>query len=184
MNIRNVSCNDAEELLNIYAPYVLHTPVTFEYQVPDLSDFTDRVRETLTKYPYLAAQENGRITGYAYASPFKGRPAYSWSVETSIYVKADCHGQGIGSALYTALEKCLAAQNICNLCACIAYPNPESIAFHKNKGYELAAHFHSSGYKSGSWYDMVWMEKVLNPHEIPPKPFLPFPEIGENILNL
>lgn len=177
MKIRSAHPADAPALLDIYAPYVEHTRVTFEYDVPTPDDFADRIRRTLTGYPYLVAEENGILVGYAYASPFKERAAYGWSAETTIYVSEKRQRAGIGRALYTALEAWLAKQNVCNLYACIAFPNPSSIAFHESFGYRRAAHFTSSGYKQGMWVDIVWMEKELCPHEIPPKPFIPFREL-------
>lgn len=179
MHIRIATLKDAPELLEIYAPYVEHTAITFEYSVPTLEDFTTRVGNTLQKYPYLVAEENGSILGYAYASAFKTRAAYAWSVETSIYVKRGSHRCGIGQALYLSLEDILARQHVCNLCACIAYPNPKSIAFHERFGYRTIAHFHKSGFKKDTWYDMIWMEKELCPHTIPPLPFIPFPQLTE-----
>ena len=76
-----------------------------------------------------------------------------------------------------SLEECLTAQHVCNVCACITYPNPPSIAFHEKHGYKTVAHFHASGYKQDAWHDMIWMEKTLCPHTIPPRPFIPFPEL-------
>ncbi|MCM1344451.1 MAG: GNAT family N-acetyltransferase [Muribaculaceae bacterium] len=178
MNIRTVTPTDAPQLLHIYAPYVENTTVTFEYEVPSVEEFADRIRHTLEKYPYLAAEEDNIILGYAYASAFKDRAAYAWSVETSIYVREDLNHKGIGTALYQALEQVLARQNICNLCACIAYPNPASISFHERFGYRTVAHFHASGFKQDTWSDMVWMEKELCPHTVPPGPFIPFPGLS------
>lgn len=177
LSIRVAIPEDAPALLAIYTPYVENTDITFEYEVPDLEDFQARIRNTLGRYPYLVAEKDGEICGYAYASPFKTRAAYSWSVETSIYVKEDMHHLGVGAALYEALETYLARQNVCNLCACIAYPNPASEAFHEKFGYRTVAHFHKSGYKNGQWIDMIWMEKELCPHSNPPLPFIPFPEL-------
>lgn len=177
MYIRTATPLDAGALLDIYAPYVEHTAVTFEYTVPTLPEFESRIRHTLEKYPYLAAEEDGVLLGYAYASAFKGRAAYDWSVETSIYVDERHSGRGIGTALYKALEETLRRQHICNLCACIAWPNPASIAFHERFGYKTAARFHASGFKDGKWHDMIWMEKELCPHIIPPLPFIPFPRL-------
>lgn len=179
MKIRLATLNDAPALLKIYAPYVEQTAITFEYSVPTLEEFRTRVADILPKYPYLVAEENNEILGYAYASAFKTRAAYAWSVETSIYVKMGIHKQGIGTALYEALEKQLARQNVCNLCACIAYPNPPSIAFHERFGYKTVAHFTRSGYKQNAWYDMIWMEKELCPHTIPPTPFIPFSQLDK-----
>ena len=87
--IRPARPEDAAALLAIYAPYVEKTAVTFEYQPPALEEFAGRVRRTLERFPYLAAEREGRLLGYAYASPFHPRPAYRWSVETSIYVAED-----------------------------------------------------------------------------------------------
>lgn len=179
MQIRVAVPEDAEALLTIYAPYVKHTPITFEYEIPSVEEFKNRICRTLEKYPYLVAEENGVIQGYAYASAFKTRAAYAWSVETSIYVHPGAGRRGIGSLLYEKLEELLRRQHICNLCACITYPNPASIAFHERFGYRTAAHFTASGYKQDAWHDMIWMEKTLCPHEIPPKPFIPFPNLTE-----
>lgn len=164
---------DAEELLKIYEPYVLKTAITFEYTVPTLEDFRGRVEQTLTRFPYLAAELDGKIVGYAYVSPFKSRAAYDWAVETSIYVDENCRGGGIGHRLYEALEDILKRQNILNLNACIAYPNPESIRFHEKYGYRTVAHFTKCGYKMGCWYDMVWLEKMLGGHPKEPAPVIP-----------
>lgn len=175
--IQPVTLSDAEALLAIYAPYVRDTAITFEYTVPTIAEFQNRIQKISSRYPYLAAWQNGEITGYAYASVFKDRAAYDWSAETSIYVRQDCHGSGIGSRLYRELESILVRQNLCSLCACIAYPNPESIAFHEKHGYRQAAHFHQSGFKFGTWYDMIWMEKILKKHPFAPKPFIPITEV-------
>ena len=110
--IRMANVSDAEQLLNIYAPYVKDTAITFEYEVPTVEEFADRIENTLKKYPYLAAQKEDEILGYAYVSPFKERKAYDWAVETSIYVKMDMKKQGIGKLLHENLEKLLKKQNI------------------------------------------------------------------------
>ena len=177
MHIRPAQVTDAKELLAIYAPYVEKTAITFEYDVPSLSEFAERIANTLKKYPYLVAEEDGQILGYAYASPFKARAAYQWAVETTIYLSADARGRGIGKQLYSALEDALRQMNILNACACIAYTEKEdetltnaSMRFHGKMGYQLVAHFHQCGYKFGRWYDMIWMEKMLGEHLDQPAP--------------
>ena len=184
ITIRMATIADAKELLQIYAPYVQNTAITFEYEVPSLEEFTKRVENTLMKYPYLVALEEGQIVGYAYASTFKARIAYSWAVETSIYIKQDCKGKGIGKKLYLALEDLLKRQNVINLNASIAYYakedeylNHSSIFFHEYFGYQKVAHFTKCGYKFGKWYDMIWMEKMIGKHPDAPKPFIPITEI-------
>ena len=119
--IRFAKMEDAEELLALYTPYVTDTVITFEYEVPSLEEFKDRMRQTMKKYPYLVAEQNGEILGYSCAGAFKGRAAYDWAVETTIYIRKDRQKTGVGKKLYEALEKVLYAQNICNLYACIGY---------------------------------------------------------------
>lgn len=177
ITIRPAVSKDAEALLALYAPYVKNTAITFEYEVPSLEEFRSRIQNISSRYPYLTAWQGTALMGYAYASAFKSRAAYDWSVETSIYIEQNARGQGIGSLLYQRLEKLLQKQNVCNLCACITYPNPESISFHQKLGYTEVAHFHKSGYKFGTWYDMVWLEKFINEHSIHQKPFIPVKEV-------
>jgi len=96
ITIRLATENDAEEILGVYAPYVTDTAITFKYDIPEISDFEKRIKHTLTKYPYLVALQENRIVGYAYASAFKDRAAYDWSVEVTVYVSQDCKAKGIG----------------------------------------------------------------------------------------
>ena len=179
--IKTVSESDAEELLKIYAPYVETTAITFEYNVPSLPEFKNRIMNTLKKYPYLKAVRNGEIIGYAYLGAFKERDAYIHSAETSIYVKQDVRRSGAGRALYDAVEKTAKMQNILNLNACIGVPRGEdkhltldSVKFHKKLGYTLVGKFNFSGYKFGTWYDMIWMEKMLGEHTESPAVFKAF----------
>ncbi len=169
VSIRMATIEDAAAFLAIYEYYVQTTAITFEYETPSEEEFRERIRNTLRKYPYIVACREGEVVGYAYASAFKQRAAYGWSVETSIYVQKDAHGQGIGKLLYEVLENILKLQNVLNANACIAYPNPESIAFHEYFGYKKVAHFTRCGYKQGQWWDMIWMEKLLGEHLPEPK---------------
>ncbi|MGN1001480.1 MAG: GNAT family N-acetyltransferase [Oscillospiraceae bacterium] len=186
--IRVVQEKDAEALLEIYAYYVENTAISFEYDVPSVDEFRNRIRNTLSKYPYLAAERDGAIVGYAYAAPFKERRAYDRAVETTIYVARDARKTGLGRALYTALENALALQNILNLNACIGVPLVEdeyltmnSVRFHQHMGYRLVGEFHKCGYKFGRWYNMVWMEKCLSAHPDRPLPVLAFVEVREKL---
>lgn len=192
VRIRRATPADAEALLGIYAPYVEHTVITFEYLVPTLEEFRERIRHTLEKYPYILAEqeETGEILGYAYTGPFKERAAYDWGVETTVYVKQDCKRGGIGKKLYTALEKVSAAQHILNMNACIGYPVEEdeyltqdSAHFHEHLGYRLVGEFHGCGFKFGRWYDMIWMEKLIGTHTAEPEPVIPFPKLDEMTLH-
>lgn len=184
MIIRIAEETDAPELLKIYAPYVEKTAITFEYTVPSLEEFTGRIRETLEKYPYIVAEQEGEILGYAYTGPFGKRAAYQWAAETSIYLKETRRQMGIGRKLYEALEEISKAQNIFNLNACIGYPQREdshltknSVQFHEHMGYRLVGEFHQCGYKFGTWYNMVWMEKSLGEHPARPEDVIWFSEL-------
>ena len=119
VKIQVASVDDAEELLAIYAPYVEKTAITFEYEVPSVEEFKGRIAHVLERFPYLKAVEAGKILGYAYVSPFKERAAYSWAVETSIYVDENVKHKGVGRKLHEALETVLKEQGILNMEACI-----------------------------------------------------------------
>ena len=112
MKIEKVSTADAEKLLAIYAPYVEETAISFEYEVPSVDVFRNRIEQISAKYPYIKAVVDGKIAGYAYAAGFKDRKAYDWSVETTIYIRKDCRQMGLGKALYENLEKLLKEMGI------------------------------------------------------------------------
>lgn len=183
--IRLATEADAPALAAIYAPYVLETAITFEYEPPTAEEFAERMRATLAFFPYLVAELDGRPVGYAYASTFKGRPAYDWAVETSIYVAQGYSGRGIGRALHDALARALKVQGILNMYACIAVPcgaddetlTRNSEQFHAHLGYRLVGEFERCGYKGGRWYSMVWMEKMLGEHRPDQPPVTPFPQV-------
>lgn len=170
IEIREATPEDVKALLSIYAPYVAETAITYEYDIPTEEDFAGRIRNTLCKYPYLVAMLDGKIVGYAYAGTFKGRRAYDCSVETSIYIDKEHHGKGIGKKLYAALEEKLKVLGITNMYACIAYTEHEdeyltnaSVRFHEKMGFTLCGTFHRCAVKFDRSYDMVWMEKFIDP---------------------
>ena len=162
MIIRPVQLSDAETIRAIYQPYVTETAITFEVDVPTVQEFEKRITQTLAHFPYLVAEVDGKVVGYAYASTYYARAAYDWTTELSIYVAKESRGQGIGSALYTALEEELEARGYLRFLACIAVPNEASISMHKKRGYVQVAHFSKIGYKFNKWHDIVWMQKTLN----------------------
>lgn len=171
IHLRSTTIDDAEQMLDIYAPYVEKTAITFEYDVPTVEEFRKRIASHLPRYPWIVAEADDRIVGYAYASAFKERAAYQWSVETSIYVDETIRHHGIGRLLHEALEESLRSRGILNMNACISYIQPEdeyltldSVRFHERLGYTQVAHFHQCGKKFGRWYDMIWMEKIIGEH--------------------
>lgn len=170
IEIRTVTPEDAERLLEIYSYYVKNTAISFEYEIPSLEEFRERIVNISKKYPYICAIADEKIIGYAYAGVFHEREAYRHSVELSIYVDLERRRGGCGRALYAALEERLKNQGIKNLYACIAVPPKkadeyltfDSMKFHKKMGYKIAGHFHSCGIKFNRWYDMIYMEKLLH----------------------
>lgn len=177
LSIRDAVPGDAAALLEIYAPYVRETAISFEMEPPSVEEFTQRIRTTLERYPYIVAElrssgEEPRIVGYAYVGEFHEREAYRTSAETSIYVAKDERGHGTGRALYEELERRCADSGLINLYACIAYAPEEdahltnaSVRFHEALGYRMAGHFNKCARKFDTWYDMVYMEKFIAPHE-------------------
>lgn len=172
MRIEKVREQDAPSLLEIYAPYVEKTAVSFEYEVPSVEEFAQRIRKISSRYPYIKAVDaGGEILGYAYAAPFKQRSAYDWSVETTVYVAQKHRRSGIGRTLYETLEKSLREMGVLNMNACIAvtdvpnaYLTNDSLYFHQKLGFRLVGTFHECGYKFGEWFDMLWMEKRIGEH--------------------
>ena len=184
ITLRTAAPSDAAALLQIYAPYVRDTAVSFEYEAPTVAEFTSRIERTLPKYPYIVAQNGAEVLGYAYAGPFHERAAYGWAVETSIYIKKDRRRLGAGRLLYGALEEALKAQGFLNLNACAAYTEREdayltddSLLFHQRMGYRPVGKFNQCGYKFGRWYDMVWLEKHIGEHLAVQPPVKTFGEI-------
>ncbi len=168
MMIRSAAAEDARNILEIYAFYVKNTAISFEYEVPSVEEFRDRIINTTKKYPYIVIEEDGVIKGYAYAGVFKGRAAYDHCCEVTIYLDRGSKGKGYGRALYEALEEKLRKRGIINLYACIADPISEdeyltrnSEQFHKHMGYTKVGEFHKCGYKFGRLYNMIWMEKII-----------------------
>lgn len=171
ITIRSVSPEDAEALLKIYAPYVVNTAVTFEYDVPAVEEFRSRIINISKERPYIAAVRGENIVGYAYAGEFHSRAAYRRSAELSVYVAAEERRNGIGRLLYTSLENELRRRGYLNLYACIAYTEAadeyltrDSVRFHEHMGYSIVGRFHKCGCKFGRWYDMVYMEKLIGEH--------------------
>ena len=184
IQIRPAVPADAPALLAIYAPYVAQTAITFESDVPTETEFACRIADTLKKYPYLVAEQDGVPVGYAYAGKFHDRAAYDWSVETSIYVGMEYRRMAVGRKLYEELERILKQQGILNVNACIAYPRQEdehltmdSVHFHERLGYRMVGCFHDSGYKFGRWYDMVGMEKMIGEHLSEQPQIIPFSKL-------
>lgn len=184
--IRPAAPGDIPTLLDIYAPYVTHTAISFELSVPSQEEFARRLTAAEGRYPFLVAEVDGVIQGYAYLHPFIARAAYDHCAETTIYLRRGATHRGLGKRLYAALEAFARAQNIANLYACVGVPEEDdeyldhnSVNFHSHLGYTLLGTFHHSGRKFGRWYHMVWMEKLLLPHRADLGAFLPLSQLDD-----
>ncbi|MBR4289184.1 MAG: N-acetyltransferase [Oscillospiraceae bacterium] len=165
--IRIATEEDVAQMLAIYAPYIVTTTHTFEYDVPTLEEFLQRFRTLTVQFPWLVWEENGKILGYAYGSaPFE-RAAYGWCAEDSIYLLPEAQGRGIGTRLYLALENILFYQGYLRIYSLITAENKLSIAFHKKLGYTLRGEMPEAGIKFGRRIGVVWMDKAADFVEIP-----------------
>ena len=167
--IRFAAPADAGRILEIYAPYITDTVISFEYDVPSLADFTARVEKISSKYPYLVYERDGVVVGYAYASPYIERAAYDYTVDLSVYVDAAYCGQNIGECLYASLLDILAKQGFYNAYACITATNQNSLNFHKRMGFTDAGTHPLAGFKHGKWLDVCWYYKRLQADTNPPQ---------------
>lgn len=170
MQLRLADVRDVPAMLEIYRPYVECSTASFEYETPSVQEFTARFEGITARYPWLVAERDGRVVGYAYASRAFERTAYQWDADVSIYLCEEAHGQGIGRALYQRLEQLLQECGYCTLYALITGENTGSLAFHKAMGYTHLATFPASGYKSGRWLDVHWYEKALCEKPAEPRP--------------
>lgn len=175
--IRNATEADVPQILAIYAPYILNSTATFEYDVPSEADFLQRFRDITRQFPWLVWEESGRILGYAYASAPYTRAAYAWCAEPSIYLLPEAQRLGIGRKLYAVLEHCLALQGYRLLYALVSSENETSLAFHRNAGYFPRAEFPNCAYKFGRCLGLNWLEKRLKSIEIPSCSPTPWPEL-------
>ncbi len=173
--IRPARERDAAEILAVYAPYVTDTTVSFEYEVPSLEEFTQRIARTREQFGYVVAvdSQTGRIAGYAYYGTLRSRPAYQWSAETSIYLAPEHQGKGLGTRLLGTIERLMARQGIALAVACITSENTGSIEFHRRAGYTLCGTFDNCAFKLGRWLGVTWMEKQLLPCTEAPRPRRP-----------
>lgn len=178
MQIRMAGAGDAAEAAAIYAQYIA-TPISFEYQLPTVEEMAGRIEATLAEYPYLVAEEGGRLLGYAYAHRQMAREAYQWNAELSIYLDRTATSQGVGTRLYQALMELLRLQGVRTVYGGVTVPNEKSQRLHLALGFKSVGIYHSTGYKCGQWHDVEWFEKQLLPYEAEPQPVTPITAVED-----
>jgi L-amino acid N-acyltransferase YncA len=164
---------DAEACAAIYRPHVEGSPTSFEERAPDVAEMAERIRRISAAHPWLVADEEGTVRGFAYACPHRSRAAYRWAADVSAYVEADHRGQGVGRALYEALLGELRRQGFHVACAGITLPNEASVALHERLGFVPVGVHRRIGWKQGAWRDVGWWQLQLREPEEPPAEPLP-----------
>lgn len=160
--IRAATAADAEAVAEIYNYYVTNTVVTFEEEPVSPLDMARRINEIASaSLPWLVAELHGRVLGYAYASKWKGRSAYRFSVESTVYVDRSHLGQGLGSRLYGELLPILADSGMHIVIGGVALPNPASVALHEKLGFVKVAQLPEVGFKLGQWIDVGYWYRTL-----------------------
>ncbi len=166
-NIRPVTAKDAASILEIYRPYVLDTPISFEVEPPTLKEIEQRILNITAKFPWIVMEEENSIIGYAYVSEFKNRKAYDWSVESTVYIKQGYHRKGIGKKLYQELLIKLYDLGVVNVIGGITLPNQSSVKLHESFGFKQVAQFKDAGFKSGHWWDVGYWQLQLQRPDVP-----------------
>ena len=179
LRIRAATGEDCAAIAAIYAPYVEDSIISFETEAPDAAAMRERIEAGGALYPWLAAEdEAGALVGYAYASAFRPRPAYRYTVETTVYVRQGLHGRGIGGALYRPLLAMLEAQGFTRAFGAITLPNPASVALHERLSFARAGTYEKVGWKQGGWWDVGLWQRPLAQPAIPPTEPRPWREVA------
>jgi phosphinothricin acetyltransferase len=170
VRVRNAGEADIAQIAGIYARFVLHGLASFELEPPDVAEMTRRYRNIVSLgMPYLVAELDGRVAGYAYAGPYRTRPAYRYTVENSIYVHHECSGAGVGSALMPPLIEACAAAGCRQMIAVIGdSENWPSIRLHEKFGFARVGLLPAVGWKFNRWVDSVLMQRALGPGDSAP----------------
>jgi phosphinothricin acetyltransferase len=162
ITIRAATARDADAICAIYNPHIRGTIVTFEEIEVPILEMTERIAGITQSFPWLVAEQNGALLGYAYAGIFSDRSAYRHSVFSTIYVHEKAQRQGIGTTLYSALlERLRAASHVHTVIGGIALPNAASVALHEKCGFKKVAHLSEVGFKFGRWIDVGYWQISL-----------------------
>jgi len=159
--IRIATPQDAAAIVDIYAPIVRETAISFELEAPTVPQMQQRIEETLLQWPWLVCDRQTEVLGYVYATRHRARAAYQWSVDVSVYIRAGMRRTGLGRALYTSLFELLALQQFHNCYAGITLPNPDSVGLHETLGFQPVGVYRHVGYKLGTWHDVGWWQLTL-----------------------
>jgi phosphinothricin acetyltransferase len=178
--IRLARPEDAKAVQAIYGPVVRDTAISFEIVPPSVDEMCERIETTLARFPWLVHDRAGVVDGYVHASAHKTRPAYQWSVDTTVYVHETARRGGVGRALYAALLALLRLQGFTRAYAGITLPNAGSVGLHEAVGFRPLAVYRGVGFKLGQWHDVGWWEQHLQHLPPAPAPPVPLPAIADS----
>lgn len=170
MKVRAATEEDAAACAAIYAPYVTDTAITFETEPPTVAQMAERIAAAEHTHAWLVLEslDDSQVVGYAYAGPFKARPAYRWSCEVSVYLETGRRRTGGGRALYEALFPRLAERGYRTAVAGMTLPNEASAGLHRSLGFEAVGTYRRIGWKHGRWHDVAWMQRTITEGSDPP----------------
>jgi len=178
--IRPADETDAARILSIYSPIVTDTAISFEVAPPTVEEMRTRISSTLARLPWLVCTEAEELLGYAYASQHRQRAAYQWSVDVSVYVRAEVQRRGVGRRLYGSLFEILRSQGYYSAFAGITLPNDASVGLHTRLGFEPVGVYRRVGYKLGRWHDVSWWQLALRASGDVPAPPRAFATLGDS----
>ena len=177
--IRLATVADAAAIAAIYAPYVTDTFVSFEEEAPTVEEMARRIAGNgAGVHPWLVAELDGRVIGYASSSAFRSRPSYRWTVETGVYLAPEAQGRGLGRVLMMRMLDLLMRQGFTAVVAGITLPNPASVALHEKLGFAPTATYRDTGFKLGAWRTVQVFARDLAPRLIPPLEIRPFADVA------
>lgn len=177
--IRLAKVSDAADMLAIYGPIVTETTTSFETEIPSIKEFESRIVSYGTKAPWLVAEIDHKVVGYAYATDHRSRKAYQWNQEVTVYVHPDYQKKSIAKKLYLLLFEMLKAMNFTKAIAVITLPNDGSIGFHRALGFQHIGEMKNIGFKLGKWQSTSWWDLDLQPKQQAPKDLKPLNSILE-----
>lgn len=167
--IRQATAEDAQGILEIYAPFCEDSIVSFELVPPTVEEMRSRIEKCNATHLWLVDADDDGINAYAYASPHKERAAYRWSVDVSIYISEKKRNHGLGTKLYTHLFEILRERGFYNAYAGVTLPNEASVRLHEKMGFQKVGVYKNVGYKLGKWHDVGWWHLVLRQHDDAPQ---------------
>lgn len=166
---RMATIDDVKDILAIYEPYILNTPITFEFNPVPEDEFIERINRISKQFPYILCVIDDEVAGYAYCSYYLEKEGFSWDCEITVYVAESFHKRGIATALYKILIPIIKQQGYYNIYSLICVPNESSVYLHEKFGFREVGIYYNTAYKLAQWRDLLVMEKKLREYELSPK---------------